>query len=502
MRLLLEFIYKGVVQMKEETIENFLEAGKFLKVKGVSVSDNIQIADSEESFSPELPENSAELVFNSTVSSEHSQQVENLREANHLRSFVHDISNIQHRPLVQEVSVNIRRMSKEDTLLHSTHNLDNLNNSLDTSRRSSRMNRSNINYCEDELPVHSTSFSKSSGSHNISQIQSRSRRSLLETTGSEEVDMEELFLLENNEDNFGHCKTLSSTVQIPAARRRSAPAPGGRMECDQCRESIATREMGHHVKTMHRRSRRSLPEPSHSQGGRSVPNLGSLYRTKPLESRRSILAKNNTENTRKNHSRKKSNTHERISPSADKTERLRMMKSLGGEAELLPREVNENADREMVENVNGTNCREQTFNENVISRTNPGTDETTIPSQTNNVSQYPSTPSTQENYNASDFEVSPVAGQQPETEPHPENSGHVDNNETKIGAVDNEVLTTYEISRHIVRLSGRNMCKLCGIQVKVLQYFFFKWSPLNLFQVSNDNPKDHFDSRHPEILMK
>ena len=145
MRLLLEFIYKGAVQMKEETIENFLAAGKFLKVKGVSVSDNIQIADSEEPFSPEVPENSAERVFNSTVSSEHSEQVENLREANHLRSFVHDISNIQHRPLFQEVSVNIRRMSKEDALLHLTHNLDILNNSLDTSRRSSRMNRSNIN---------------------------------------------------------------------------------------------------------------------------------------------------------------------------------------------------------------------------------------------------------------------------------------------------------------------------------------------------------------------
>ena len=140
-----------------------------------------------------------------------------------------------------------------------------------------------------------------------------------------------------------------------------------------------------------------------------------------------------------------------------------MMKSLGGEADILSREVNENADREIVENVNGTNCPEQTINENVICSTNPGTDETAIPSQTNNVSQYPSTPSTQENYNASDFEVSPVACQQPETEPQPENSAHVDRNETKIGAI--EVLTTYEISRHIVRLSGRSMCKLCGIQV-------------------------------------
>ena len=469
MRLLLEFIYKGVVQMKEERIENFLEAGKFLEVKGVSVSDNIHIADSDEDFSPEVSENSADLVFNSTVSSEHSHQVENLREANHLRSFVHDISNIQHRPLLQEVSVNIRRMTKEDTMLHSTHNLDILNNSLDTSRRSSRSNRSNINYCEDELPQHSTSFSNSSRSNNVSKQQSRSRRSLMETTGSVEVDMEELFLLENNGYNFGHCKTLSSTGQIPAARRRSAPAPGGRIECDQCLESIATQEMGHHVRTMHRRSRRSLPEPS--QGGRSVPNLGSLYRTKPLESRRSIIAKNNTEIIQRNHCRKKSKTLERPASSVDKTERLRMLKSLGGEAEIRPAEVNRNADRDMHDNVNVTNYREQTNDENVISSTNPGpgTDETANPSQTNNVSQYPSSPSTQDNYSASDFEVSP--------ELDPENSisgNHGDKNETKIGPGDTEVLTPYEISRHIVSLSGRSMCKICGIQVtKQFEYLIF-----------------------------
>ena len=468
MRLLLEFIYKGVVQMKEERIEDFLEAGKFLEVKGVSVSDNIHISDGDADFSPEVSENSADLVFNSTVSSEHSHQVENLREANHLRSFVHDISNIQHRPLRQEVSVNIRRMTKEDTMLHSTHNLDILNNSLDTSRRSSRSNRSNINYCE-ELPEHSTSFSKSSRSNNISKLQSRSRRSLLDTTGSEEVDMEELFLLENNGDNFGHCKTLSSTGQIPAARRRSAPAPGGRMECDQCRESIATQEMGHHMRTMHRRSRRSLPEPS--QGGRSVPNLGSLYRTKPLESRRSTIAKNNTEINQKNQCRKKSKTLERPASSVDKNERLRMLKSLGGEAEIGPAEVNRNADRDMDDNVNVTNYREKTNNENVINSTNPGpgTDETANPSQTNNVSQYPSSPSTQDN--ASDFEVSPVSCQQSETELDPENSSngtHGNKNETKIGPGDTEVLTHYEISRHIVSLSGRSMCKICGIQVTII----------------------------------
>ena len=438
--------------MKEERIENFLSAGKLLQVKGVSVGDNIQIADSEESCSPE---NSADQVLNSTASSEHSQQVENLREANHLRSFVHDISNIQHRPLLQEVSVNIRRMSKEDTMLHSTRSLD----ILDTSRRSSRINGSNINYCEDELPEHSTRFSKSCSIDNISPLQSPPRRTLLGTNGSEEVDMEELFLLENNGDSFGNCRTLgslSSTPQIPAARRRSAPAPGGRRECDQCQESIATAEMDNHVRTMHRRSRRSLPEPS--QRRRSIPNLGSLYRTKPLESRRSVLAKTSTENIRKKPYNKKS-PERPASRSVGKTDRLRMLKSLGGAAESLP----QTADPVISENVIGT---EQTNIETILSSTNHGTDETANHSQTNHVSQYPSTPSTQES--ASNIEVSPVTGQQPETESGPETSTHGDKNETKIGAVDMQALTPSGIDRHIVSLGGRSMCKICGIQVRVM----------------------------------
>ena len=272
--------------------------------------------------------------------------------------------------------------------------------------------------------------------------------------------MEELFLLENNGDTFGNCRTLgslSSTPQIPAARRRSAPAPGGRRECDQCQESIATAEMDNHVRTMHRRSRRSLPEPA--QRRRSIPNLGSLYRTKPLESRRSVLAKTSTENTRKNPYNKKSPVRP-ASMSVGKTDRLRMLKSLGG-AESLP----QTADPVIIENVIGT---EQTNIETILSSINHGTDEIANPSQTNHVSQYPSTPSTQES--ASSIEVSPVTGQcqQPETESGPETSTHGDKNETKIGAVDTQVLAPSGIDRHIVSLGGRSMCKICGIQVRVI----------------------------------
>ena len=94
MRLLLEFIYKGVVQMKEERIESFLEAGKFLHVKGVSVNDkDVQLEDNERSS--ELEEITPDRVFNSTMSSNDCQTMENLREADHPRSFIHDISHIR-----------------------------------------------------------------------------------------------------------------------------------------------------------------------------------------------------------------------------------------------------------------------------------------------------------------------------------------------------------------------------------------------------------------------
>ena len=94
MRLLLEFIYKGVVQMKEERIESFLEAGKFLHVKGVSVNDkDVQLEDIERSS--EVEEITPDRVFNSTMSSDDCQTMENLREADHPRSFIHDISHIR-----------------------------------------------------------------------------------------------------------------------------------------------------------------------------------------------------------------------------------------------------------------------------------------------------------------------------------------------------------------------------------------------------------------------
>ena len=143
--------------------------------------------------------------------------------------------------MIQDVSVNLRRMSKEDARLNSTSNLDILNNSLYTSRRSSRLSRSNVNYCEDEPPSSST-LSKSTRNDNISLNKSRSRRNFLENTGAEEVDMDDLFILENNDENFGSCKSLTSTPGIPAARRRSAPAS------QRSLESVSEAESEGHVR--------------------------------------------------------------------------------------------------------------------------------------------------------------------------------------------------------------------------------------------------------------
>ena len=36
MKLLIEFVYRGSVQMREDCIEKFLEAGKYLQIEGVA----------------------------------------------------------------------------------------------------------------------------------------------------------------------------------------------------------------------------------------------------------------------------------------------------------------------------------------------------------------------------------------------------------------------------------------------------------------------------------
>ena len=156
---------------------------------------------------------------------------------------------------------------------------------------------------------------------------------------------------------------------------------------------------------------------------------------------RSILAKSGTETVRTTHGKSKIRTFDRVASSEERSERLRMMKSLeGGRTtedsvpsevtarslrtveDSLPSEVTAHANTDGVEM--NMNPAEHTNNENVICTTTPGTEEPTDSASASNVSQYPST---QHNYtenpeSASESELGPVTCQQAETESVQENS--------------------------------------------------------------------------------
>ena len=118
---------------------------------------------------------------------------------------------------------------------------------------------------------------------------------------------------------------------LSSARRRSsvAAASGGRSECAECGESIARAELGHHTRTLHGPSRRPRTSLAAARSERSIPNLGSLYRTKPMESRRSILSKT-CPSLARSAARTQPRSSRTLAPVLDKAERSRMLRSLEG----------------------------------------------------------------------------------------------------------------------------------------------------------------------------
>ena len=169
LKLLLEFVYRGSVQMRENVIEQFLEAGRHLEIEGVANNDeDVELLDDEESDIEEVTP-ARRRIFNSTSSSD---QCEQLRDADQFSNFNPDISEIRQvvdTSLTRELSVNIRRLSKHDSRVAAA--LEDINVTQDLGRRSSRLSNSTINYCEDDdiIPSRSLDKSRSSKSKNVSE---------------------------------------------------------------------------------------------------------------------------------------------------------------------------------------------------------------------------------------------------------------------------------------------------------------------------------------------
>ena len=219
---------------------------------------------------------------------------------------------------VREVSVNLRRLSEEDTRLLLGEASTSQGGEGEVSRRSARLSRSSVNYCEDTEDTRRPPAS------------SRSRDTT--HTSAEEADIVIMDTsTSTSQDNTSSSRRSASVSSLSSARRRSSVAAvsGGRAECAECGESIARAELSHHRRTLHGPSRRPRTSLAAARSERSIPNLGSLYRTKPMESRRSILSK-----TCPSLSRSAARTQPRSSrtpaPVLDKAERSRMLRSLEG----------------------------------------------------------------------------------------------------------------------------------------------------------------------------
>ena len=250
---------------------------------------------------------------------------ETLREAPQQSNLSLDLSHISAVDKeVREVSVNLRRLSEEDTrLLLGTSGLQAGHTSQgeerEVSRRSARLSRSSVNYCEDTEDTRRPPASSRS-------------RDTTQTSAEEEdiVIMDTSSSTSQDNTSSSSSRRSSSVSSLSSARRRSsvASASGGRAECGECGESIARSELAHHRRTLHgpsRRPRTSLPA---ARAERSIPNLGSLYRTKPMESRRSILSKTCPSLARS--AARTPRSSRTPAPALDKAERSRMLRSLEG----------------------------------------------------------------------------------------------------------------------------------------------------------------------------
>ena len=426
-KLLVEFIYKGNISMPESQIENFLDAGRYLQIEGVAGGDHSALLEDqheepeeeEEEEEVDIPDNS---IMNST---ENYEVVEGLREANHdhLRSYL-DLSRISgglERSVRQDVSVNIRRMSKETTELYlsrcgeaNTSELQDDVEMLDspanteTNKRRSR-SVSVVGEEEEEAEV----IECEPVSVNTSRQTNKSRRS------SRYED--------HDEDFVGTSDRTKSRQSLNNSRRSDRLR-----KCQICQEKILSSEMTQHMRETHP-ERSSLTSTPQTSMNNSFINLGSLYRTRPMpmESRRSLMAKTTLDFSRV---RKAVNKTSR-SRTNNLTERREMIRTL----ETRPVPVRE--PQPSLPSSSDDNSRLP-----VLQPDHP----VEIPDDPLGVSAPPPT--------------------------QPEVSAEAESSEPTACSGESEVVTA-----NIVNMNGRPMCRVCGMQVcwrsadegTIYLYFYF-----------------------------
>lgn len=493
LKLLVEFMYKGSVQMNEEMIEQFLEAGKLLQVEGiVGDTDEVQLLDGDD---VEDVTAARRQILNSTASCDNiydDDEVEELRDADNLRSFNLDLSEIHSREtsLTRELSVNIRRLSKADSRLMAVME-QSLNISSDAGRRSSRLSRSNVNYCEDEEMIQQQNFDKTA-SLNLSK-NSNTRSSL-------DNDNEELIILEDenvspqnfsmrsqtNESNSSHPRSVTTNSSALENSRKSS-GKRLRQDCQQCEESIAVAEMDNHVRTFHRRrSRQSVSDAPAPARERSLINLGSLYRTKPMESSRSIAAKTSSSSRSRLHGITSQKT--KSMSLIRRPDRAQMIRSLEtppqppvqtSQPQPIVQDTIEPA-TQFSPSTSSFNNEHSTVPETVVERhVNSRQDE--YSSQSHEEPQVSQPIETNAELPAGNIEQQLVIENSAESASHPSENVNTNFDIQSQSSVQSFAenleeskfvqVTAVDVSSNIVVIGDRRMCKICGLQVNFMKMF-------------------------------
>ena len=446
-------MYKGNISMPETQIELFLDAGRSLQIEGVAGrNQSINLEDQREMSSEpgareEEEEGENNLIMNST---ENFEDVEALREAEPLRSFL-DVSRISEhgRTVRQDVTVNIRRLSKEDERLYLS--------------RCSAADSLQLTNSDDDVemldpPVQNTSqasnTSSSSGrkgrrSHRRSEVSEVERDDdVIECEAvntSQPTDKHRRSSRYEDDDEDYVTNTARHSTRIASTGRRSDRL----RKCEQVRESQPERS-----------TLTSTPEPS---GSGSYTNLGSLYRTRPMESRRSLMQKTTSDFTR---------LKKRMFKSTINTKRSEMIRTLGSQSET----------RRTVSGPHVSPCP-VTGGDQLPSAEVPqtgGSEQQTIAEvlQVEGRDQQASAAILQTG--ASDQQESASAGLQRESSEKQFSLTETESSSKEpgeSGLPESDVVTS-----NIVQMNGRQMCRLCGMQVP------------------DSGPEQHFQRKHSDLL--
>jgi len=334
-QLLLKFIYNGSVDLQENQIETFLEAGKSLQIEGISGDTeliHVDADDTEEDIGEEDEDANEsemeELVLESTRTLD---GIEGLREGyEQSRNLGGDVSNIsigidQDRmessmvltPTLTKKSMEVtgsRRKSKRSSATRSDLSLNHTGEEeADGSKASCvicevLMTKKNI--ARHMRNVHLLESAQVSEILNNSFLNKTTDVSLeapptdlsantpepMDTPSTHENDPDDTSILSGMESMLArHSKSInSSSNNLSKSKRRKSKR---RRKCDICGVQLSAGSMSRHLRNVHEilpklRSDTELTTSAETSLNVSFLALGSKYRlTKPLESRRSLMSK-------------------------------------------------------------------------------------------------------------------------------------------------------------------------------------------------------------------